>query len=465
MKTLKFFAMLAASAAFTFTACTEKEPDTPDNQETPTEEVGTKAELTAFTLVAGGESLEGTVSGDEVGIYYTANQFEALQNATATATVSEGATIEPDPATARDYTVEGGVTFTVTSEDGKTSNEYNIVLVEAIPVLTASMTWEKTAGELGLPAYAYNNVGIAFSGNNIVTYDGQVFDLTGAPVGKLNLTGVDGASDPDFQLAALTNDNTGVLVASVGLDADGNYITGSDNVKQTRYYAWMDGYDQDPTLILSSDANLSVYMAVGGDVKGEAVLSIVSTRVVAPQMHNIYYVTDGNWENKQWTSVWTQYAGNDGNWGQMLSYFTGDPRGAFVMCDSRGNNEGMMVAYYENSDDSGTPGAETILYGTCDPEYGGTDLYGNYSMGSAKALNIDGTYYVVAATTGWTAVYLTIQPTNTVDDYILPTATFTGSQVFASSGAYYDKEAGVAYVALLSPGNEIVLYTLEVQYV
>ena len=102
MKTLKFFAMLAASAAFTFTACTEKEPDTPDNPETPTEEVGTKAELTAFTLVAGGESLEGTVSGDEVGIYYTANQFEALQNATATATVSEGATIEPDPATARD---------------------------------------------------------------------------------------------------------------------------------------------------------------------------------------------------------------------------------------------------------------------------------------------------------------------------------------------------------------------------
>ena len=453
MKSIKLFLMSIAAMSFAFTSCEEKptEPEVP-----PQDELGTEARMTSLTLVSGDVSVSAYVSGNTMEVAYKANEYELLQNATAEVVISDGATIEPDPATPRDYTVEGGVTFTVTSEDGNTENTYTVTLIEASPVITATATWEKTVGELGLPTYSRGNVGIAFSGNNIVTYDTQVFDLTGSPVGKLNLTGVEGASDSNFQLASLTNDANGVLVATVGLDASGAYVASGPT--QTRFYAWMDGYDQAPTLIHSDDAyDFSVYMSVAGDVKGDAVLTFCAGRD-ATQMHHVYGVTGGDWTNKTWSTVTMQYPGNDGNWGQGLTFLSGDPEGAFVMYDSRGDNQGLQICYYEN-------GVETRLSGTLEGEYGGSDLYGNYSQGSAKAFMIDGVPYVAVASSGWVSTYLTVQPTNTEDEVILPTVTLGGAEVFPSVGVYYDSEAGNAYVAMLSPNSQVVLYTISVQYV
>lgn len=450
MKWSKFFAMLIATVAFSLTSCDKT------TQEDPEEPVlGTEAAITSFVLVSGDVTIDGFLTGSEIEIAYRPDQYDYLTNATAEVVISDGATIEPDPSTARDYTVDGGVTFTVTSEDGETSRSYTVVPVEAIAVITAVQSWEKTAGELGLPTYSANNVGIAFSGSNIVTYDTQVFDLTGTPIGNLNLTGVDGASDTGFQLAALTNDANGVLVATVGLDTNGSYV--ASDASQTKFYAWMNGYDQAPTLIHTGEANFTTYMSVAGDVTSDAVLTFVAGRS-AEQMHHVYQITGGDWDGKVWSSITTQYAGNDGNWGQGLSFVDGDSQGPYIMYDSRGNNEGLRICYYER-------GNETVLCGTLDSEYGGTDCYGNYSQGSAKAFSIDGVPYVAVASTGWTATYLTIQPTNTEDDYILPTVTFSGSEVFHSVGVYYDSESGNAYVASLAPGSHIVLYTISVQYV
>lgn len=460
MKSVKFFAMFIAAMSLSLTSC-DKTPQGTDEGDGGT--MNAKAEITSLTLVSGEVSIDGFLNGSAFEIAYRANQFDALKNATAELKYSEGATVTPDPATPRDYTVEGGVTFKVTSEDGKTVKEYAVTLVEAIPVITAAMSWEKTVGELSLPAYAYKNVGVAFTGEHIALYDTQVLDLQGNPVGELNLDGVDGASTEGFQLAALSNDNNGVLVASVGLDASGNYVP--ENPTQTRYYAWMDGYDKAPTLI-HSDAtnNFCVYMSVAGDVKGEAILNYVAGRS-ATQMHHVYLVQNGNWEGKVWWSVTTGYAGNDGNWGQALSFFDGSNDGTaatspFIICDSRGNNEGVMIAYMDN-------GIETRLTGSLEAgELAGLgDRYGNYSTGSAKAFLIDGVPYVAVASSGWTQVYLTIQPTNNEDDYIQPTVAYSGAEVFPSVAAYYNPESGNAYVAMLSPNNQIVFYTISVVYV
>ena len=112
-------------------------------------------------------------------------------------------------------------------------------------------------------------------------------------------------------------------------------------------------------------------------------------------------------------------------------------------------------------------GIETRLMGSLEEgELAGFgDLYGNYSTGSAKALLIDGVPYVAVASSGWTQVYLTIQPVDPNADYIIPTVSYSGAEVFPSVGAYYDTESGNVYVAMLSPNNQIVLYTVSVQYV
>ena len=432
MKSVKFFAMFVAAAVFALSSC-EKTPEGGEQGGNETA-LGTAAELESLTLVSGDISIDGFFTGKTVEIAYRANQYDALAEATATVKISDGATIEP-----------------------------TVTLIEAVSVITGELTWDKSVGELGLPAYSYANVGVAFSGTHIVTYDAQVFDLTGAPVGKLNLTGVEGSDAEGFQLAALTNDNNGVLVASVGLDASGAYVP--SNPTQTRFYAWMDGYDSAPTLIHSDSANnFCVYMSVAGDVKGDAVLTFVAGRG-ATQMHHVWLVKNGDWENKVWSSVTTQYPGNDGNWGQALSFFDGTNDGAaatspFIVCDSRGSNEGIQVLYMEN-------GIETRLMGSLEEgELAGFgDLYGNYSTGSAKALLIDGVPYVAVASSGWTQVYLTIQPVDPNADYIIPTVAYSGAEVFPSVGAYYDTESGNVYVAMLSPNNQIVLYTVSVQYV
>ena len=205
-------------------------------------------------------------------------------------------------------------------------------------------------------------------------------------------------------------------------------------------------------------------MSVAGDVKGDAILTYVAGRGPT-QMHHVWLVKNGDWENKVWSSVSTQYPGNDGNWGQALSFFDGSNDGTaalspFIICDSRGNNEGLQILYMEN-------GIETRLVGSLEEgELAGFgDLYGNYSTGSAKAFLIDGVPYVAVASSGWTQVYLTIQPVDTNADYIIPTVAYPGAEIFPSVAAFYDSESGNVYVAMLSPNNQIVLYTVSVQYV
>lgn len=65
-----------------------------------------------------------------VDLSYTTAEFEMMKSATATLTLSEGATVSPDPSQTADYTQP--LSFTVTAKDGKTARTYTTKPVEKV---------------------------------------------------------------------------------------------------------------------------------------------------------------------------------------------------------------------------------------------------------------------------------------------------------------------------------------------
>ena len=111
MKTyiLKFAALLLLAAAFVAGCNKEESPF-----------AGNDNYIAAFTLVKDGVTLKGAISPDAIVI--TAPERFSLSGATATVTLSENATITPDPATIADWNT--AQTFTVTAYNG-TAHRYD----------------------------------------------------------------------------------------------------------------------------------------------------------------------------------------------------------------------------------------------------------------------------------------------------------------------------------------------------
>ena len=131
MKATKLF-LAAIAFVGVFAACNpENKPD--GGEETPEVEKSKECRLTAFTVTAGDFEIEGFIDQTDktIELSYMPNQFAALASATAEVKISDKATISPDPAVARDYTVEGGVEFTVTAEDGTTTSVYTVYAAAA----------------------------------------------------------------------------------------------------------------------------------------------------------------------------------------------------------------------------------------------------------------------------------------------------------------------------------------------
>ena len=306
----------------------EGKEENKQEQETPVKK-STACKLTALSLVAGDQTFEGFVYEEDkvVEVAYLPGQEAALANATATVTVSDKATVSPDPAVAADYTVEGGVVFTVTAEDGTTKAQYTVIVKEAEINVKCQLVWQKTYGDLGVNTASFNQSNIGFAGTNIVTRHLDVLDLAGAKVGTLNVTGVNGADKAGFALACVTNDHAGHLVASVALTADGNPAPDSDSVADSYIYVWKNGWDSAPELFYNTnEGNVTLYMSAGGDLTGDGIVNVISPGRGATTMFHTFYTTAGA-EGYQWAAFNTQYVSNDGNWGQMVSPASGSING------------------------------------------------------------------------------------------------------------------------------------------
>ena len=471
MKFNRFFAFLAAASMFAV-ACDKVDDPTPDQegnkpeQEKPVEK-STACKLTALSLVAGGETIEGFVYEEDkvVEVAYMPGQEAALTNATANVTISDKATISPDPAVAADYTIEGGVVFTVTAEDGTTKAEYTVVLKEAEINVKCQLVWQKTFGELGVSAASFSQANVGFSGNNFVTRNLEVLDLTGAKVGTLNVQGVAGAGTEGFGFSCMTNDHAGHLVASIALTAEGTPAPNSDSASQSKIYVWKNGWDNAPELFYEAlDGNVSLYMSAGGDLTGDGIVNVISPGRNVTTMFHTFYTTAGA-EGYQWVAFNTQYVSNDGNWGQMVSPASGTIDGDFVVCDSQGNNNGMMFYARHGYADNG---ADVALTGTvlddALAEGGGSNQYGNYSTGHARAFTLNGTSYVVACSSGWPCTYVTIQTLNPEDEnhYLLRTQVLATPAPVSCSAYCYDAATGKVYILVSAQSESPMMALYEI---
>ncbi len=280
----KTFLFLATAMMIAFASC-KKDP-TPEPTPDPTPEptpASTACLITSFSVTSGDLEIEGQIFNEEnyIELSYNPEDAAALANATAKVTISEKATISPDPATIKDWTKE--VKLTVTAEDKKSSKTYSVKpeLMQYAVAITPSGAGAKALTSLGAPS---NDIAF-FGGNQIafcstdkfVTSDGRVYDLELQYVGSLNR----GEIPADCGFLALGNDDNGVLIAAVGYGDTGFSKAGLDDdgvldwyhTVATRIYAWKDGYDKAPVKIYEEASRL-LWMNVSGDVDEKMVVAL-----------------------------------------------------------------------------------------------------------------------------------------------------------------------------------------------
>lgn len=438
--------------------------------------------LSSFVVTASGSEISGFIdqSTKTVELSYMPAELDGLKNAVAVARISDGATIDPDPARPADYTVDGGVVYTITAEDGETTAEYTIVIAPADFVINCAEVSRKTYGEMGLANVASaNSCNVAFSGSNVVFADLNVYDLDFNKVGTLNTTGIDVAMYGG-QLGFMSNDDNGVLVAVA--------TPGSESVSgaASKLYVWKDGWNSAPALIREFENYEMTSMSAAGDVNGEFLVNFRTGANSPQQMHHVNVYHGGDFTSPSWYGPSVPHGGADGCYAQMLSFPTADVNAPFVCWDSvaNGEYEGMgnaTSAFYVYPDvNSVSVDNELPLYGTVDwstqNRAGETFKYGNHSYGHARAFRFNGTSYVVACSNSWDASWITIQTLEWVDDdpdteevdessanYLLESTNVGNGNGDCTCSAYwYDPAAGIGHVICSAKSNQVIRYDITV---
>lgn len=460
MKLHRFFIYAASALSFLFVSCEDNsKPEDPGK--TDEQEISKEAKIKSFKLVSGNVSIDGKVYEDDkvVEIVYLNEQYAALAAAKAEVTVSDKATITPDPSEEKDYTADTPVKYTVLAEDGKTSQVYSVELVEATVSVRCEPVWKKTFGDLSLGNYTMGDCGVAFSGLNIVTFDWQVFDLEGKKIGTVNKEGL-----PNDKLICMSNDMYGVLVASVGVTKDGGVPENGDAIHHGAIYAWLDGWDKAPVKMYENTEGAVVrYLSVGGDIKnGNFILNVISPGRGAKQMFHCFAGSKADFKGWKWSAFNVNYPTNDGNWSQIVSPATGDVNGKFFIGDSRSNNAGY-IAYARQ----GVTGEDVALNGTlwddsvvAEQDHAGKNQYGNYSTGHVRGFNYNGVDYVAVSSSGWAAGYFTVQPADSNGDYLVRSTKFNVATPFPASAYVFDPATGDGHLVFMAANTDIARYDI-----
>ncbi len=466
-KTSLFFAATALIAAL---AACSKTPENPTPEEQPGPQTTSEdpkpdapkssaCDILTFQVVAGNTVVEGDVSAREklVMLPYYPEEFEPMKSAKAEYTLSEKATISPDPAQeVLDYTVDQK--FTVTAEDG-TTKEYTVSSREYEVTLQVKRIWEdgKTYGQLKVTPYIFdqNEPMVAFVGPELwVSPDMQVFDLDGNKKGDVNVSGI----PAEWYPMGITNDKNGVLVASYAYAADNQaaidpYLIGG-------IFIWKDGYDKAPVKLWEIGETDETpqfpnrccdfhEIAVGGEIAGDFIIT------------TCHYPGWNEYPDEGWFNCWIGKGGDiagatyqvgktirtcsDANCWQLLAPVSGDPNGLFVVVDSHPGT--MSYSVQEGLD----PLTDLQLYGTLNDdnniskEAGAQGLfsYGNYTTGHGFVIPFNNTDYLIAITGSWQGEYMTIQTLDPTEEghYLLETTAvgnFTEPRL--SAAAIYDPD-------------------------
>ena len=475
MKINKLFT-LAAIAALCFASCKTDDPITPEPKpESKPEVKSEECKLIKLVAVTSAGEIEASLFSNEkvAEIDYLGEYFEGLKTATLQVEVSPKATTDLEEGKVYDLTTEK-VEFTVTAEDGVHKATWKIEAVEAEVVLSCEPVDQNVPGKFGIVEVSKLGSSVAFCGvDKIATINGEVYDFDANKVGDLNMEEVPAGAI----MLSINNDVNGVVIANFGFDKEGNPTTVGDDINYGYVFAWKDGFDKAPTLVYTNvnnepnnRGNSFGYMNCGGDVNGDFLLCSIFAGRGAATSHHVWEFHNGDFSKSTWHHFQTDYASNDGNWGQTISPASGNVNGTFFIGDSMGDNKGYHVYTRQGVKNTGE---DVALQGTTTttvpgvqsagiPE--GNAQYGNYSTGNIKAFMLNGTPYVITASTGWPEVYITIQSNDPADEenhYLLKTQYFSASQVIPSAAYVYDAANDKGQVLLL--GGTIVIARYEIK--
>ena len=275
--------------------------------------------------------------------------------------LSKGATVTPDPTEPQNFAQEGGVQYTVISEDGKTSRVYTVThgLTDHVEFgmgfTRGQKTNEKKFDELGYPGeqgnygfsdsrqYGDLNGYVAYCGHDHIVllaaqYSNPQFgdasmnvvneqlslkvfnaaDLSQA--GNLNVGSINISS-----IRAITSDWNGVLIAAVKNGSAGDI------------YYWK-SFSDAPKLLCHVDADIcptvdgSSYVQAAGDIFGTVNITCNAARSATGDHYMIHM------ENGQVIStevIQTGYSSTDGNKFQMISPLKPDAKSSYVVGEDR----------------------------------------------------------------------------------------------------------------------------------
>ncbi len=460
----KVFLLLASSMMLFALACEPEnaKPDDPkdDPKENPDDgkeekpeekEKSKECQILTFSVEAGGIEFEGTVYHQENAVVLEAfpDQMDLFKNVTkVTYTISEKATISPDPTSITDYSTSP--TLTVTAEDGTTTKRYIVDVEEAMFTMEiAPREGQKdpiAVGTLGIDPdfvkFPGNQVAFVAS-DYIALSDGNIYDLDLTLKGAINREGIDDA----LYFSALANDDNNVLIAAL---VEGTTLS-SESITTTIFYAWLDGWDKKPVpfYIKEGLGNFGDYMNVCGDAKGRMLITAAYASGAA--VHSWYFDYDETQGKPQTSSDrWSEFAGPEGTGGasslfgpgagKSLSAFAPDKDGYFVYAVTRGKlsavdpnysehvandsqeadhwghdgGAGPEIVYCQGRDKGGAKGqsleydALIHLRGTVYPDYfkvlrhGGFWGWGNLeSPANIKAFTLGDNRYVAVGNSGW----------------------------------------------------------------
>ncbi len=490
---------------------TTEDPDkgkeeNPDPTPEPEPEKSTECQILTFAVTIGDLDFEGTIYHQENAVVIEAfpEQLDLFKNVTkVTYTISEKATISPDPATVTDYSTSP--TFTVTAEDGKTSKRY-IVDVEEAKFLMAIEPREGQSSPLAVETIGISNDFVKFPGNQvtfvasdlIAVADGNIYDLDLNKKGAINREGI----AEDMYFAAMGNDDNNILIAA--LVSGGDLTPGS--ITTTIYYAWLEGWDKAPVpfYIKEGQGNYANYMNVVGDAKGR--MLITACYASGEAVHAWYFDYDEALGKPQTAGdKWSEFAGPagagatsylfGGSAGKAVSPFAADKNGLMVYAITRGNlsevdpkyNEhvgdgseeathwkkdggaGPQIVLRQGQDGQGASGkslaGEDILHfrGTVYPDaykvlrYGGFWGWGNLaSPANIKAFTLDGNKYVAVGNSGWQKSYFTVvDVTNSTESEDLGTAPTTNNTAYLLQTQAYDSPKGSVVSVAYTPDTTI----------
>lgn len=350
---------------------------------------------------------------------------EVLESAVPKFYLSKGATVHPDPTLPQNFAQEGGVTYTVTSEDKKFKRDIVVSwgisdqLADGEGFSYAEIGAKKNFAELGYPG-EFDNFNFAdsklygdlimynaFCGENIVLLSRGYINIdassphaikvvnknTLSESGTLNLGSI---SVADLQI--ITSDYKGNLVGAV--------IQGNE----TEIFYWTTTTAAPKSigkvavkLVHTSDG--SANMEVAGDITGDAWITAMAPR--GPNGEHYRVKVTGGLVASNYSIVQTGYNSGDCNGFQMISPLDDSDQPSFVVGDGEGaagqnNTIRAYINTYAGSTISVMPG---LWQNTLQTWWAGTGSTTQRMGGRApfvSALPINGkTYAIVTSGTAW----------------------------------------------------------------